>query len=45
MNPITNEQMALKYTHVCLFKPVFYQCQSYMILGPEHGKMSLIQSY
>ena len=20
MNPITNEQMALKYTHVCLFK-------------------------
>ena len=23
MKPITNEQMALKYTHVCLFKPVF----------------------
>ena len=20
MNPITNEQMALKYTHICLFK-------------------------
>ena len=45
MNPITNEQMALKYIHVCLFKPVFYQCQSYMILGPEHGKMSFIQIY
>ena len=42
MNPITNEQMALKYTHVCLFKPVFI---NYMILGPEHDKMSLIQSY
>ena len=23
INPITNEQMALKYTHVCLIKPVF----------------------
>ena len=23
MNPIINDQMALKYTHVCLFKPVF----------------------
>ena len=45
MNPLTNEQMALKYTHVCLFKPVFINVKSYMILGPEHGKMSLIQSY
>ena len=36
INPITNEQMALKYTPVCLFKSYFYQCQSYMVLGPEH---------
>ena len=42
--PITNVQMALKYTPVCLFKCFFYEIQSYMILGPEHGNIGLIQS-
>ena len=36
--------MALKYTPVCLFKAIFIKCQSYMILGPEHGNIGLIQS-
>ena len=36
--------MALKYTHVCLFN---IKITNSMIheFGPEHGKMSLIQSY
>ena len=31
--------MALKYTHVCLFKPVFINVKVNE-LGPEDGKMS-----
>ena len=42
MNPITNEQVALKYTHVCLFNIKISMIHEF---GPEHGKMSLIQSY
>ena len=43
-NLLITGQMALKYTPVCLFKAIFINAKSYMILGPEHGNIGLIQS-